>query len=116
MDDPGIVKRYEHNPILTRHDVPYPVMTVHNAGVVRHNGSYIMLFRSHRQNGRSVIGLARSDDGYKFNVDPEPFLTPATSGEFAEYEEDGVEDLRISPVEGEYRLGYSGDCRSGVRV
>jgi len=116
MDNPDIVKRYEHNPILTRHDIPYPVMTVHNAGVVRHNGTYIMLFRSHRQNGRSVIGLARSDDGYNFEADPEPFLTPATSGWFADYEEYGVEDLRISPVEGEYLLSYSGYSRHGVRI
>ena len=42
-----IVKRYKKNPILTKDDVPYPVATVHNAGIVKHNGRYIMLFRSH---------------------------------------------------------------------
>ena len=47
-----IIKRYEKNPILTRHDVPYPVETVHNAGVAKHDSKYIMLFRSHRRNGR----------------------------------------------------------------
>ncbi len=30
-----IVRRYENNPILTRDDVPYPVETVHNAGVAQ---------------------------------------------------------------------------------
>jgi len=39
--------------------VPYPVETVHNAGVVKHNGKYVMLFRSHLRNGRSIIGLAQ---------------------------------------------------------
>jgi len=58
-----IIKRYEKNPILTKHDVPYPVKTVYNAGVVKHNSKYIMLFRSHCRNGRSIIGLAESDDG-----------------------------------------------------
>ncbi len=111
-----IVERYEKNPILTRHDVPYPVATVHNAGVVKHEGRYVMLFRSHRHNGRSVIGLAESDDGFAFRVHPEPFMVPATGGVFAEYEEYGVEDLRICPLEGEYLLTYSAYSRHGVRV
>ncbi|MCK4577564.1 MAG: glycosidase, partial [Candidatus Marinimicrobia bacterium] len=55
-----LVKRYEGNPILTKKDVPYPVETVHNAAVVKHAGQYIMLFRSHRRNGRSIIGIAES--------------------------------------------------------
>ena len=52
------VQRYAGNPILTRDDVPYPVATVHNAGVVKANGRYFMVFRSHLLNGRSILGLA----------------------------------------------------------
>jgi predicted GH43/DUF377 family glycosyl hydrolase len=115
MNDP-IVKRYENNPVLTRDDIPYPVATVHNAGVVKHQGRYIMLFRSHRRNGRSIIGLAESHDGFSFRAHAEPFLVPATEGVFAEYEEFGVEDLRICPIEGEYLLTYSAYSRHGVRV
>ncbi|MDA8097895.1 MAG: glycosidase [Desulforudis sp.] len=111
-----VVERYKHNPILTRDDVSYPVATVHNAGVVKYEGRYIMLFRSHRRNGRSIIGLAQSDDGFSFHVHPKPFLVPATEGVFAEYEEFGVEDLRICPIEGEYLLTYSAYSRHGVRV
>ncbi len=111
-----IVHRHEGNPILTRDHVPYPVVTVHNAGVARHDGRYVMLFRSHRHNGRSIIGLAESDDGYDFTVHPEPFLVPAAEGIFAEYEEYGVEDLRICPIDGEYLLTYSAYSRHGVRV
>ena len=92
-----IIKRCNNNPILTRADVPYPVATVHNAGIVKHDGRYIMLFRSHLLNGRSVIGRADSEDGYAFTVHPKPFLTPATDTVFAEYEAFGVEDLRICP-------------------
>ena len=111
-----IVTRYKNNPILTKDSVPYPVATVHNAGIVKHRGRYIMLFRSHRLNGRSLIGRADSDDGFSFTVYPEPFLIPATDGIFAEYEEFGVEDLRICPVEGEYLLTYSAYSRHGVRI
>lgn len=89
-----LVQRYEGNPILTRDDVPYPVGTVHNAGVVKHCDRYIMLFRSHTRNGRSIIGKAESKDGFSFAVDPEAFLVLATEGVFAEYEAFGVEDLR----------------------
>lgn len=114
--DRSIVQRYSDNPILTRDDVPYPVATVHNAGVVKYNGRYIMLFRSHRQNGRSIIGRADSEDGFNFKVHPEPFMEPAAKGVFAEYEEFGVEDLRICPMEGEYLLCYSVYSRHGVRI
>ncbi len=112
----NLVKRYPNNPILTKDHVPYTVATVHNAGVIKHNRRYIMLFRSHLNNCRSIIGRADSDDGFVFRVRPEPFLIPAADGIFAEYEEFGVEDLRINPVEGEYLLTYSAYSRHGVRI
>jgi len=111
-----LIRRYKGNPILTKNDVPYPVETVHNAGVVKHQGRYIMLFRSHLRSGRSIIGIAESDAGYRFSVRPEPFLTPAKDGDFALYEEFGVEDVRINPLEGEYYLTYSAYSRFGVRI
>jgi len=92
-----IITRFKKNPILTRKDVPYPVATVHNAGIVKHNDRYIMLFRSHLLNGRSIIGRADSEDGFSFTVHPRPFLLPSADGIFAEYEAFGVEDLRICP-------------------
>lgn len=111
-----IVKRYTKNPILTKKNIPYPVETVHNAGVTRYNDTYIMLFRSHLRTGRSVIGLAESSDGYNFIVRPEPFLVPSKEGVFGEYEEYGVEDCRICEIEEEYLLTYSAYSRHGVRI
>ena len=112
----SIVKRYKRNPILTKSDVPYPVETVHNAGVVKHEGRYTMLFRSHLQNGRSIIGLAESDDGYQFRVHPEPFMTPSTKEPFAAYEEFGVEDPRICLMKNTHLITYSAYSRHGVRI
>lgn len=112
----GLVKRYKNNPILTKDDVPYPVATVHNAGMAKFNGKYIMLFRSHLLNGRSVIGLAESKDGYKFKARPEPFMAASLDSEFGEYEEYGVEDVRISQIDDEYLLTYSAYSRHGVRI
>lgn len=111
-----LIKRYEKNPILTKHDVPYPVETVHNAGIVKLQERYIMLFRSHLRSGRSIIGIAESDDGFSFTVKPEPFLVPASEGIFYEYEEFGVEDPRICPLDGQYYITYSAYSRHGVRI
>ena len=111
-----VVRRYSGNPILTKDSIPYPVETVHNAAVVKHGGEYVMLFRSHLRTGRSIIGLARSSDGFRFTADPEPFLRPATAGPFAAYEEFGVEDPRVTPLDGEFVITYSAYLRNGVRI
>jgi predicted GH43/DUF377 family glycosyl hydrolase len=112
----AIIERYAGNPILTRDDVPYPVETVHNAGVTKHAGRYVMLFRAHLRNGRSIIGKAESDDGFSFEVAPEPFLIPSDDGVFAQYEEYGVEDPRISRIDDQYLITYSAYSRHGVRI
>ena len=111
-----LIKRYNKNPILTKDDVPYPVATVHNAGVVKFRNRYMMIFRSHQLNGRSILGLAESDDGYNFRVHEKPFMTPAANGIFKEYEEYGLEDPRIIFLEGEYLITYSAYSRHGVRI
>src|SRR5207237_4017501 len=113
---PDIVRRYGHNPILTKAEIPYPVETVHNAAVVKYVNEYIMLFRSHLRTGRSIIGLARSPDGFRFTADPGPFLTPDRDGPFAAYEEFGVEDPRVTRIDGEYIITYSAYSRNGVRI
>ena len=111
-----LVKRFEKNPILTAKEVPYPVVTVHNAAVVKHQKQYIMLFRSHKRNGRSILGKAVSHDGFHFKVDNKPFMEPATSGIFKEYEAYGVEDPRIVSIEGHYLITYSAYSSNGVRI
>jgi len=110
------VRRYEGNPILTKDDIPYPVQTVHNAAVAKFDGRYIMLFRSHLDTGRSIIGIAESDDGFNFKSGPEPFMLPGSEPVFCEYEEFGVEDPRITPLEGAYYITYSAYSRHGVRI
>jgi predicted GH43/DUF377 family glycosyl hydrolase len=111
-----IIERYKNNPILTYKDVPYPVATVHNAAVVKHLGLYIMIFRSHKLNGRSILGMAESADGYNFRVKNEPFMVPAKEGAFKEYEAYGIEDPRIIFMDGEYLITYSAYSKHGVRI
>ena len=102
-----LVTRYQGNPILTKDDIPYPVQTVHNAGVMKFNGRYMMLFRSHLDTGRSIIGRAESEDGFNFKSRPEPFMVPSKEPVFSEYEAFGVEDPRITYIEGAYYITYS---------
>ena len=111
-----VVKRYAGNPILTKEDIPYPVETVHNAGICCYDDRIIMLFRSHLRNGRSIIGIADSEDGFNFRVRPEPFMVPATQGAFAAYEAFGVEDPRICCIDGDYLITYSAYSQHGVRI
>jgi predicted GH43/DUF377 family glycosyl hydrolase len=113
---PPVIERCKANPILTKDDIPYPVETVHNAGITRYDGRIIMLFRSHLRSGRSIIGLATSEDGFKFTVQPKPFMIPSEKGSFAEYEAYGVEDPRICCIDGEYLITYSAYSRHGVRI
>ncbi|MFQ6034945.1 MAG: hypothetical protein ACE5NM_03735 [Sedimentisphaerales bacterium] len=47
---------------MTKDDIPYSVETVHNAGVTKYNGQYIMLFRSYLATGRLIIRLAKTVD------------------------------------------------------
>ena len=50
----------------------------------------------------SHIRLARSRDGVNFTVDDEPFICPA--GEMEQY---GVEDARVTRIEGRYFINYT---------
>lgn len=111
-----IIKRYKGNPVLTKDNVPYEVATVHNAGAVKYKDKYILLFRSHLLNGRSIIGIAESNNGFDFTVREEPFMVPSSDGDFSIYEEYGIEDPRITFIENEYLITYSAYSRFGVRI
>lgn len=112
----SIIRRHPGNPILTKEAVPYPVETVHNAAVIKHGGRYVMVFRAHRRNGRSILGIGDSDDGFAFTVRPDPFMVPTAAGVFAEYEAFGIEDPRICALEGGYYITYSAYSAHGVRI
>ncbi len=116
MNNKPLVTRYEGNPILTKHDIPYSVETVHNAAATKYEDQYILLFRSHLRNGRSILGIARSDDGYKFLADPKPFMVPSSDSDFLIHEEYGLEDPRICSIGDEYYITYSAYSRFGVRI
>ncbi len=103
-----IVRRWEGNPLLTIEDIPFPCNTVFNAASAKYNHEYILLLRIEDLTGRSVFALARSDDGYHFEIEPEPVMTPCKHpGCFKEYEKKGIEDPRITKIDDIYYIMYT---------
>jgi predicted GH43/DUF377 family glycosyl hydrolase len=95
--------RWEGNPILTADDIPFPCNTVFNAAPAKVGDEYILLLRVEGKEGYSVLALARSDDGFHFEVDPEPVMVPCPGDD----EKHGVEDPRITVLEDWYYICYT---------
>lgn len=101
------IKRYAGNPILTAADIPYPSELAYNAGVVKYQGQYVMAFRNdyhynpdEKKADKFQIGLAYSDDGIAWRVEPKPILEG--DGKVVL----GSLDPRITLLEGRYYLTY----------
>lgn len=107
-----LMHRWEGNPILTADDVPFPCNTVFNAAPAKLGEEYILLLRVEGKQGYSVLALARSDDGFHFEVDPEPVMVPVPG----EDEKHGVEDPRITFLEGWYYICYTAVGGCGARI
>lgn len=108
--------RWERNPLITLADIPYPCNTVFNGAVAKFNDEYVMLLRVEGLQGASVIVPARSPDGFHFSVSSKACIEPATESPFMEFEEHGVEDPRIIPMEDAYYVMYTGASRYGPRI
>lgn len=111
-----IVNRFDGNPILTRHDMPFPCNTVFNAGAVKVNGEYLLLLRVEGLDGVSFLALARSKDGFHFEVEEEPVMTPGDEEPYKTYEALGVEDPRITEMDGWYYIFYTAYSGYGPRI
>ena len=57
----------------------------------------------------SHLRVARSSDGVTFEIDPEPTITPA-----AHLEEYGIEDPRITEIDGVFHITYVSVSRLGI--
>jgi len=74
----NLIHRHHRNPILKAEDVPYHATLTFNAGVTKYKGVYVMVFRndygdeSTRKLHGTNLGLAYSDDGVHWEVQPKP--------------------------------------------
>lgn len=107
-DFPGdVALRCEANPIIATEDIPFTCNTVFNGSPVRLDGIYYMLLRVEGQHGHSVFALGRSHNGEDWEIADRPVLAPAAEGPFAPYESGGIEDPRITVLEGDLYLTYT---------
>lgn len=107
--------RYEGNPILAPSKWPYTVNAVFNPGAaIDPNGETVLLVRVEDRTGLSHLTVARSKDGLSdWRIDPHPTFEPQTST----YEECwGVEDPRITKVDGDYLIAHTAVSRGGPLV
>ena len=111
-----LMHRWEQNPIITLENVPYRCNSIFNGTPVKVNGEYLLLLRIEGQQGYSLFCLARSKDGFHFNVDNQPCMEPASEGPFKIWEENGLEDPRITSIDGHYNILYTAVSRYGHRI
>jgi predicted GH43/DUF377 family glycosyl hydrolase len=111
-----LLHRWERNPIITLHDVPFRCNSVFNGTPVKLGGEYLMIVRIEGQQGYSFFALARSRDGLHFEIEDQPCMLPATEGPFQLWEENGIEDPRLTLIEGTHYVMYTSVCRYGHRI
>lgn len=111
-----LMHRHEANPILALEDVPFPCNTVFNGTPVEHDGQVLMIVRVEGLEGYSFFAMARSDDGVRWHVDDKPWLLPDREGPFAEWECNGIEDPRLTTIEGWHYVLYTGCGPHGFAI
>ena len=105
--------RHPANPILepiAGH--PWESRNVFNAGVTNHGDEIVLLYRGQgHENDISRLGLATSTDGVHFERRPDPVFVPETPDEVQ-----GVEDPRLTLLDGRYQMLYTAWSPDNIQV
>jgi len=120
------ISRYENNPVLTASQVPYDATLVFNAGVIKFDGKYVMVFRNDYNwicrgsfEGTN-IGICFSDDGIHWQVDPKPCFDVKDEALMARFGLPAGEikrcyDPRLTVIEDEVYMTFAVDTKHGLR-
>ena len=111
-----VIRRWKGNPLLTLDDLPFHANDIHNEGVVRTNGEYLLLVTVEGLEGRQRIFLAHSTDGHHFWIDKTPFMKASKAQDYVCYEAYGVRDARVTPMDDRYLIVYVTEGEYGPRV
>ncbi|MDD4690408.1 MAG: glycoside hydrolase family 130 protein [Eubacteriales bacterium] len=109
-----VITRYPENPILSHKDIPYKAALIFNAGVTKYNGKYVMVFRNDYGSVEDQtlegtnIGLAYSDDGIKWDVQPNPCFKLENEEILRAY------DPRLTVIDGKVHMCFAVDTKHGV--
>ena len=102
-------------PVLTKENIPYHATLIFNAGVTKFNGKYVMTFRNdYGRWGDPKFdgvnnGLAFSDDGIHWDVQPAPCFA------MKDEEIHRVYDTRLTVIDGRCYVCFAMDTRHGLR-
>ncbi len=99
----GPFEPYEHNPILRPVGDTWESTNLYNPAALVVDGKVVLLYRAHAADIVSHIGMATSDDGFHFERENAPILSPQH-----DYERFGCEDPRVVFIDGTYYLTYTG--------
>ncbi|QGN33000.1 glycoside hydrolase family 130 protein [Microlunatus sp. Gsoil 973] len=99
----GPFRPYPDNPILRPRGDSWESANLYNPAAIVEDDQVLLLYRAHADDIVSHVGLARSADGYHFDREPEPILSPEHP-----WESRGCEDPRVSKIDGVYYLTYTG--------
>ena len=113
------IKRHENNPVLTNEDVPYDCSLVFNAGVIKWKDGYAVAFRNdygcNQQEWESgkrfkgtCIGLAFSQDGIHWDVEPNPIFELQNDEYLRAY------DPRLTIIGDEVYMTFAVDTKHGI--
>ena len=118
LNSAACIKKYENNPVLSSKDVPYASDLVFNAGIVKRNGKYQMLFRNENKLNESgtafltVLGVAESDDGKNWTVRKDIF---SAAEKTKTKENKRIYDPRLTEIDGELYICFAMDTNHGIR-
>jgi predicted GH43/DUF377 family glycosyl hydrolase len=99
------------NPVLRPGRGTWEATNVYNPAAIIRDGQIVLIYRAHADDIVSSLGLAFSDDGFRFETEPNPVLVPEH-----DYERYGCEDPRVVEVDGTYYLTYTGWDRHTARL
>ncbi len=105
--------RHPDNPILEPiADHAWESRTVFNCGVINHGDEIVLIYRGQGVDSDiSRLGYAVSKDGVHFERLPEPVFVPETPEEAK-----GVEDPRLTPLDGRVQMLYTAWSEDNIQV
>jgi predicted GH43/DUF377 family glycosyl hydrolase len=107
------LQRHPGNPVLSPiPDHAWEARTVFNCGVTQTDGAVVLMYRAQGfENDISRLGFAVSTDGFSFARLDRPVFVPED-----ETETFGVEDSRLTFIEGRWQMLYTAWSPLGIQV
>jgi beta-1,4-mannooligosaccharide/beta-1,4-mannosyl-N-acetylglucosamine phosphorylase len=106
--------KYAGNPVIRPSMLPQEVLYTFNPGAIKHGEEYILMMDATTLDDIHRIWIARSKDGYSFELDPQAVSWPAPD---PGHPETCTYDPRITKIGDDYYILYASDLsQNDVRI